>query len=309
VDRFDWLHHIQTLDPDRDHFRIYQIMVAHEFPWDITQALGLALYRTYAVPSIGGLLASTGEFTERVQKRYDDTGLILDAILEHGPDSAPGRTAIRRMNQMHGAYGIPNDDLRYVLSTFVVVPIEWLRVFGWRPPSGHEILASTNYYQQVGRYMGIRGIPETYEEFETLLRDYEREHFGFDPGACRVADATLDLMTTFRPFSLLPKKTVYAATKALMDSALLDAFGYRHPSRPLRTLVHRIMRLRARIERRMPPREEPRFTRNQPQIRSYPDGYEVARLGTFPGKCPIPAGGAQEVAPGSAHTVDWHRLR
>ena len=37
-------------------------MGAHEFPWDVTQALGLALYRTYAVPSIGELLSATGEF-------------------------------------------------------------------------------------------------------------------------------------------------------------------------------------------------------------------------------------------------------
>jgi hypothetical protein len=35
------------------------------------------------------LLARTGEFTGRAQKRYDDTVLILDAVLEHGPASCP----------------------------------------------------------------------------------------------------------------------------------------------------------------------------------------------------------------------------
>ena len=55
-------------------------MGAHEFPWDITQALGLALYRTYAVPSIGELLSATGEFEQRTHKRYADTGLILEAV-------------------------------------------------------------------------------------------------------------------------------------------------------------------------------------------------------------------------------------
>jgi hypothetical protein len=56
--------------------------------WDGSTS-SFALFRTYVVPSIGGLLARTGEFTGRTQKRYDDTVLILDAVLEHGPASCP----------------------------------------------------------------------------------------------------------------------------------------------------------------------------------------------------------------------------
>src|SRR4051812_38274552 len=104
----------------------------------MTQALGLALYRTYAVPSIGGLLGETGEFERRTHKRYADTGLILDAVVEHGCAAEPGRAAIRRMNQMHGAYAISNDDMRYVLSGFVVVPMRWMDRFGWRRMTEHE---------------------------------------------------------------------------------------------------------------------------------------------------------------------------
>ena len=131
----------------------------------MTQALGLALYRTYAVPSIGELLASTGEFTERVHKRYADTGLLLDAVLEHGFGSASGRGAIRRMNQMHGAYAISNDDMRYVQSTFVVIPMRWLDRFGWRPLTETERRASANYYRELGRHMNIKDSPGTYQEF------------------------------------------------------------------------------------------------------------------------------------------------
>jgi hypothetical protein len=82
-------------------------MGGHEFPWDMTQSLGLALYRTYAVPSIGGLLAQTGEFEHRTHKRYADTGLILDAITEHGFAHQTGRSAIRRMNRCTGHMGSP----------------------------------------------------------------------------------------------------------------------------------------------------------------------------------------------------------
>ena len=55
--RFDWYTEIHRLDAEADCRRITEILTTHEFPWDIEQALSLALYRTYAVPSIGQLLA------------------------------------------------------------------------------------------------------------------------------------------------------------------------------------------------------------------------------------------------------------
>src|SRR5690349_11139006 len=191
VRRDHWQRRIAELDPDADFAEIYRIMAAHEFPWDVTQALGLALFRTYAVPSIGELLAATGEFENRVHKRYADTGLILEAVLEHGFASTTGRSAIRRMNQMHGSYAISNDDMRYVQSTFVVIPLRWLDRYGWRRPSEAERRASANYYRELGRHMNIKDSPRTYAEFASYLDAYEREHFAFSPGGRRVADSTL----------------------------------------------------------------------------------------------------------------------
>jgi hypothetical protein len=58
MDREYWARHIARLDPATDYEQIYRIMVSHEFPWDMNQSLSFALYRTYAVPSIGHLLTS-----------------------------------------------------------------------------------------------------------------------------------------------------------------------------------------------------------------------------------------------------------
>ncbi|MCB0110984.1 MAG: hypothetical protein KDE53_33920, partial [Caldilineaceae bacterium] len=124
---------IAQLNPRHDYHEIVQLLTFHVFPWDIERALEFALFRTYAVPSISGLLAQTGEFTRRPRKRYDDTELILYEILEHGFDSDRGRRALRRMNQMHGRFAITNDDFLYVLSTFIFEPIRWIARFGWRP--------------------------------------------------------------------------------------------------------------------------------------------------------------------------------
>jgi uncharacterized protein (DUF2236 family) len=278
--RDHWQRRIAELDPDVDFAEIYRIMGAHEFPWDLTQALGLALYRTYAVPSIGELLARTREFEDRTHKRYADTGLILEAVLEHGFASATGRAAIRRMNQMHGAYAISNDDMRYVLSTFVVVPIRWLDRFGWRPLSEAERRASANYYNELGRHMNIKDRPATHEEFAALLDAYEREHFAYSPGGRAVSDATLRLLLSFHPRALRP--LLRRGTMALLDQPLREAFAYPPPDRLTAALTVAGLRARAAIERRLPPRMEPFYVRRRPEFAIYPDGYAVEELGTFP---------------------------
>jgi len=186
------------------------------------------------------------------------------------------------MNQMHGAYGIPNDDMRYVLTTFVVVPMRWLDRYGWRRLTPAERVASCNYYRALGRNMGIKDTPATHEEFAALMDAYERERFAFDPGARAVADATLDLLTTFPPNHLAPKPVVRRFSFALMDDPLLDAFGYPRPTALERRLATGALRARAGVIRRRPPRIAPRFARELPNIRSYPDGYEIPELGTFP---------------------------
>ncbi|MCP3138620.1 oxygenase MpaB family protein [Pyxidicoccus xibeiensis] len=293
MNRFALRDSTDRLDAQTQYEDIVRILTTREFPWDIEQALSFALFRTYAVPSIGVLLHETGEFTQRTQKRYDDTVLILDAILEHGMTSPSGRSALRRMNQMHGAYDISNDDMRYVLSTFVVMPVRWLAEFGWRPLTPHEVSAWTHYYRALGRHMGIRDIPETFEAFVGLMDGYEATHFAFDARSRAVADVTLDLLTTFPPSHLAPKELVRLFARTLMEDALLDAFHYARPSALSRAVSRLALKARAKFVRYvLSPRREPLFVRGRPNIRSYPDGYTVEQLGTFPKTCPVNHGAA-----------------
>lgn len=291
--RNHWQRRIEQLDPVTDHEQIYAITARHEFPWDMSQALSFALFRTYAVPSIGVLLQETGEFTQRTQKRYDDTALILDHIGEHGIDSREGRTALRRMNQMHAMYDISNDDLRYVLCTFVTVPIRWLDDHGWRPMSETEKVASAHYYRTLGRHMGIKDIPGTWPDFAAAMDAYEAEHFAYDPRAREVADATLALMATFSPNDKAPAPVMIRFSRAYMDEPLLDAFHYPHPTSAERWAANAALRARSFWLRRQSPRLAPLHARDVGSVRGYPDGYDVAALGTFPASgrisaCPIP---------------------
>jgi len=287
--RNHWRRQHDRLDPVRDKHQIIVNLSTREFPWDTLNALSFALFRTYAVPSVGVLLHDTGEFTERVQKRYDDTGILLEEILENSLSSARGRDAVRRINQMHAMYDIPNDDLRYVLATFVVVPRRWIERFGYRPMTRIEVEAATNYYLELGRHMAVKDLPEDYAGFERLLDDYERAHFAYDPRARKVADATLDLMTTFPPTSWLPAFVAKRFAYSLMDDTLLAAFRYRKPPRIERAVYLTGMKVRQILLRRLPARSKPRWTRDFGYFRCYPAGYEIDRLGTFPGGagCPV----------------------
>ncbi|MER5755446.1 oxygenase MpaB family protein [Streptomyces sp. NPDC002088] len=278
--RFERLEQIRRLDPHKDSLEIYRLSSAYEFPWDFTRALELALYRTYAVPSIGRLLAETAELADRTQKRYDDTSLLLDAVVEHGFDSVQGRTAVRRINQMHRSYDISNDDMRYVLCTFVVMPRRWIDAYAWRRLSHHEVVASAVHYRTLGRHMGIKDIPETYEEFEACLDAYEEAHFCWDEDARRVSDATLALMASWYPRPLAP--LLRTLTLALLDEPLLRAFRYTPPGDLTRAFVRRAVRMRGRAVRLLPPRRAPHHARQNWEIKSYPDGYLLKDLGTRP---------------------------
>ena len=270
---------IESLDPSRDYREIVLLLTCHVFPWDIERALEFALFRTYAVPSISGLLFKTGEFVRRPRKRYDDTELILSEILENGFDSTRGQAALKRLNAMHGRFPISNADFLYVLSTFIFEPIRWIERFGWRRLTTPEKLAFFNYYCELGRRMSIGNIPKRFDEFERYNLDYEREHFRYALSNHRVGASTRDLLLGFYvPERLFPLARPIA--HALMDPPLIDAMGFPEPTRSLRRIATRALRLRARVVRWLPERRRPRLL-TQLSRPTYPEGYEIEELGTF----------------------------
>jgi hypothetical protein len=276
--RFARLRRIESLDPVADHLEIYRISTTLEFFEEYKTSLALALFRTYAVPSISGLLAATGEFRLRPQRRYDDTALLMAALVEHGYDGELGRVALKRINQMHNRYAISPDDMRYVLSTFVYEPVRWIDRFGWRKLSTNERLAGYHFYREVGRRMGIGSIPPDYAAFESFNIAYEREHFRLAPSNVEVGDATLDLLASWYP--RFARRFLKRSLLAPLDRPLLDAFGYRRPGPPLRALSHTLLRATALRRRVAKPPAQPRY--RDDVIRSYPDGYRVERLGAGP---------------------------
>jgi hypothetical protein len=275
--RHSALEEILRLDPQRDHLRIVFLTTFVEFPWDTTRALEVALLRTFAAPPTSALLAATGELSQRPQKRYDDTDLMLSEILEHGYDSERGRAALRCMNRLHGRFAISNDAFLYVLSTFVFEPPRWMARFGWRPMTENEKLAIFHYWREIGRRMNIKDIPADYATFEKFNLDYERQVFAYSPANAEIAASTRDMFLGW----LLPKPLRPLGAPfihALLDDALLNAFGFPKPSPVLRWFVGALLRARARILRLLPQRRRPRL-RTGPRRPTYPEGYRIEALG------------------------------
>ena len=276
ISRYDNFHRIQQLDPVRDNCQICHLIAGYEFPWDVTRALEIALFRTFCVPSISKLLDKTGEFHHRTQKRYDDTGLLVAEIMKWGYDSQRGADAIRRINQIHGHFKISNQDFLYVLSTFLYEPVRWIAQFGWRPLSEKERLACVHFWRAVGERMHMQVIPPTYEAFDRYNLDYERQNFRYSQTNRRVGEATLNLFLGWFPGILHP--VLKPCVHTMLDNTMLDTFGFAHPSPQLRRFVANALKLRGQLLRLLPPRKKPDFYVDAPQ-RSYPQGYELTDLG------------------------------
>jgi hypothetical protein len=87
-------------------------------------------------------------------------------------------------------------------------------------------------------------------------------------------------MTSWYPRPLAP--VLRTATPALLDEPLLRAFRHTPPSATTHAWVRRAVRPRGRAVRLPPPRRAPHFARQNREIKSYPNGYRSADLGTSP---------------------------
>lgn len=276
MQRFKRFEAIQKLDPVQDNGEICRQLAGYEFPWDITRALEIALFRTFCVPSIATLLDRTAEFHQRPQKRYDDTGLMVSLILKWGHDTPDGQAVIQRMNQIHGHFAISNADFLYVLSTFIYEPVRWIERFGWRSLSDLEKQALFYFWRSVGGQMGIHDIPDTYEALEHYNLTYEREHFRYSEANRRVGESTFNLFLSWFPAFLRP--SIRPFVYAIMDDRMLQAFGFPQPQRWQRQVLEKLLRSRSSLLRYFPARQTPSFYSDEPQ-RSYPQGYGLDDLG------------------------------
>src|SRR5262249_45160769 len=144
------------------------------------------------------------------------------------------------------------------------------------PTCRNEKLGFYWFWREVGTRMGIRDIPPSYEAFETWSRAYERAQFRFTEENQRIGTATRELFAGWYPGFSRPM--VRHAIHALLDDAMLAAFGFPRPLPLSRPILAGVLKLRGAWVRRLSPRREPNFFTDRPN-RTHPNGYRIADLG------------------------------
>lgn len=271
------LNKIALLHPKNDAWEIVRLTVFYEFPWDFNRALELALYKTFAVPSIAKILHNTKQFETDSQKRYDDTDLFLSEIIENGLGEGRGKQALERLNFIHSNYKISNEDYLYVLSTFIYDTGNWINKFGYRKLTSNEELAGFYVWKEIGEQMNIKDIPDNIAAFRKYHDDYEKEHFKFNEANVKVARATEDLMLSW----YMPKFMFAAARPflhAVMEPHLLKAFNYKEPGNAMRELATKTLRARS-VAASLVPRTTPYIRTRDHKHKAYPNGYTLNDLG------------------------------
>jgi hypothetical protein len=264
---------IEKLDPETEHCRIVYLTICDGFLWDITRSLELALFRTFAAPSIGGLLHRTGEFEKNGQKRYDDTTLLLLSILRYGYDSEIGGRAIERMNRTHSHFPISNEDYLFVLSTFVIDPISWIDRFGWRKLSDKETQSLFLFWRNIGERMELQSLPDSLDQMETESWAYVNNHFEYDDANAHVARSTVNIVKRWLPKIL--GRFVEPVAASLLDARTRDAVGLKRPSQLTQRAVSWALKTRSTMKRVTRLRHEPDWPAGE---RTYPSGYEIEDL-------------------------------
>ncbi|MGJ3238131.1 MAG: oxygenase MpaB family protein [Anaerolineae bacterium] len=253
--RYDVLKQVLQLDPKEDCQEITFLVGAYEYPWLIKKSLEFALFRTYAVPHTSRVLVASGQFERHGQKRYDDTTLMLAGLTEKGYDSDYGQTVIATMNALHGRWNLRNEDMLYVLSTFIFEPIRWHEKYGWRMPTEHEKKANFHFWREVGIRMNIKDIPETLAEYEAFNITHEQHYFRYDDANRAIGDATVNLFVSWYPALIRP--LVREVILSFMDDPLLNAMAFKKPHSSIRMMTHYGLKAVAFVMRFLPPRKEP----------------------------------------------------
>lgn len=263
------------MSPD-DAFLHYRRLMLWEMPADMKLGLYLAFYRTFGVPSIGGLLLSTGESTTRTRRRADDTGLLMYTLFYYGFEHPEGITAVRRLRQLHERFAIANDDYLYVLACIAVIPTRWADRHGPRRLTDDERAATAEFYHQLGQRLGITGIPRGYTELQEWFDRADRRNLQPHPAGPILMQATRELLVARAPRWLRPAARQCA--DALLDPPLRTALAVAKPNPAARAAVTVLLQLRRTVSRLRPPASEPAFTPGRP-VHTYPHGYRVDQLG------------------------------
>ncbi|BEI92415.1 uncharacterized protein CcaverHIS019_0500430 [Cutaneotrichosporon cavernicola] len=227
-----------------------------EMPWTVTVALSFALFKTYAIPTISGVLCKSGQLSTDASagRRAEDTGIFINEFSGGGEshavagvDTERGSIALARMNWLHSRYGnlIGRDDKLFTLALFVFEPFYFAELFDYRPLNELEKEARYVHWREIGARMGIEDIPPTRAELLEWTVAYGKKSMVYDPRNAQVGNATFSVLLKDLPRFMWPLGK--RMSLVLLDDHMLQAFGWEKPPALMYWLVPRLLRIKGLV--------------------------------------------------------------
>jgi predicted heme/steroid binding protein len=230
--RLAWLEHgtldaeLARLDPERDSDQIY-VHLLRTFRVESRIVETLAINRVATWPSLALFLRSTREAEQRPLSRFLDTYALFANFFEWGAESARGSASIRRINQIHGRYYLPNDGMKYVLLDTVFTWLDGIERIGHRPLGRVEREGFFQAHLRLGRAMQIAELSSDSNEMCAWFRRINAERAVHTPFKTKTFETfvgnSFGSATEERDALLL-------AARVAMDDDYRAALGYAAPT-------------------------------------------------------------------------------
>lgn len=255
---------------------MYRQHIFYEFPQEARLGFQLAFMRPFCDPDMAKVLVDAGRITSDAVHRGYSTAITLSEIIAEGPDGPRGRRMVAHMNRQHGKFPITPEQMTYVLSAFVVAPTRYIERAGWRPVDDIERRSAAHFYDELGRYMGIKNRHSSYEDACRIFDEYEAEHLRPTADTRLLGERTTSFLAT-----RLPGPTSRAAgqlfSSQIGDDVVARAVGLPAASPLALRVSTSVVRARRAILARRPAPQLPTFAAGQP-AGPYKTGYSLSDI-------------------------------
>ena len=261
-----------TLDPSADADELHHVLTSN-FRFEARVLETLAINRIAQAAAIGTFFRSTKEAEANSIVRFFDTYALYANVFEWGLDSVRGRAAIARMNQIHGRYYIPNDEMKFVLLQGACTWLDGADRIGHRRVTDNERRAMLAAWVRMGQAMNIQGLTENYEEMYGWYREVCLANAEFKPYKRKTFDTIVGASLSGQLPTL--RSGLFLAAQVAMDDTYRSATGYPEPSKDEKQAVRAIFFTVGALIEQLPYAPYIRSLMNNPVRRGWTDPKEL----------------------------------
>ena len=238
--RVGWLlngtprHVRETLDPYADSDQLTHAITC-DFRFEARIVETLAINRVAQSANLSNMFRSTKEAETNAVMRFFDTYALYANVLEWGVDSYRGRKALDRMNEIHGRYYIPNDEMKFVLVQGAFTWLDGMDRIGHRRISDVERRGLVASWSRMGVGMHIQDLSENYEEMYAFYRAICVATADFKPYKRETFETIVNASVQGQPRGVADG--ILLASRVAMDETYLSAVGYADPSKEQKAAI------------------------------------------------------------------------